>query len=118
MIQANLELTRFRDVEIHEREIEGKMEECLSIPIKRNGLFFGKKGSVKLVLMLFEKRANPLNESHYVSVYIPDKKVYADIVKLGFKENFKFLGNAKYKKSAEKHIRGKATSIEEAMNTD
>lgn len=118
MIMVNVELTRYRDVEIHQREIDGKLEECLSIPIVRNGLIFTKKDAVKMVLMLFEKRANTYNESHYVSAYVPYKDVCKDIIKLGYRDNFKFLGKAIYKKSVEKHNRQYVTPIDEAMDTD
>lgn len=94
MLYERIELTRFRNVEIIQREVEGQMEDCICIPIRRNGLYRTKGNRVYFRGFLMERHPNPKNHSHFVSVVIGDEEVRKEIEDLGFKKSFDYIGYA------------------------
>ena len=95
MLFESIELSKFIGVEIHQREVNGEMMDCISIPIRINSLSRVGKNRVFLNLLLFERRANPDNNTHYASVQIKDMKLKEEIEKLGFLNELRFIGNVK-----------------------
>ena len=118
MYYGSIILSNFMNTEIHEREVNGKLEECISIPILSNGLIFGKKRIVVMRFLCRDRKPNPENVSHYISMYIPDKSLSDRIEKLGFENNFKFIGSLKPSFITHKRNRDKNTSLDEAMDKD
>lgn len=115
MIYGNIELTKFICSEIHTREVNGVIEECISIPIRSNGLSKSKSGRVFMPYSMKERRPNPDNITHYVSVNIKDEKIRKRIEEYGFANNLKFIGYAKsiyYKKGHPSNV----VSLDDAMN--
>lgn len=116
MFYESIELTKFRNVEIEQREIDGKMEECISIPIERNSLYKLNNGRVFLKTFLIEKRPNPDNQSHFVSVCIRDEKLREEIERLGFRKDLNYIGYAKvYNKNRKYYYRQDKVPLDEAM---
>lgn len=95
MIYGNMELSKFICSEIHEREVNGVIEECISIPIRLNGLKKSNSNRVFMPYTMNERRPNPDNITHYVSVNIKDEKLRDEIERYGFSNNLKFIGYAK-----------------------
>lgn len=118
MFYESIELTKFRDVEIEKREIEGKMEECISIPIERNSLYKIGNSRVFLKCFLIEQRPNPENHSHFVSICIQDEKLRKEIERLGFKRDMNFIGHAKVYNKKRKYYPRDKVSLDKALDTD
>ena len=116
MLYESIDLTKFRNVEIEKREIEGKIEECISIPIERNGLYKSDIGRVFLQAFLMDRRPNPDNRSHFISMCIRDEKLREEIERLGFKDNLNYIGYAKmYNKNRKCYFRKDKVSLDEAL---
>lgn len=117
MILGNIEFTRLIGVEIQEREVNGKVEKCISIPIRPNGLLLSHQDRVYMDIMIKERRPNPDNISHYISVNIHNPKLMDEIKTLGYEMNLKFFGRAKvvYKKIA--NYRARISSLEKALES-
>ena len=98
MLLASIKLDNFRDVEIHQREVNGKIVDCVSIPMEENGIYkYGKFNNIILSFSIKEKRLSANNkQSHYISLYTKNKKLREEIERLGYKERLKFLGHAIY----------------------
>lgn len=94
MLYERIELTKFRNVEIIQREVDGKMEDCISIPINRNGLYRTEGNRVYFRGFLMERKPNPKNHSHFVTAMVSDKELRNEIEHLGFKRNFDYIGYA------------------------
>lgn len=116
MYYGSLELTRLRNVEIEEREVNGKMEKCISIPIVSNGLMIYKKDRVYMHITMNRRRPNPDKFTHYISISITDKKVRKEIEELGFVENLKFIGHMKAGYEVRKFSKNDMMSLDEAMD--
>lgn len=116
MFYESIELTKFRDVEIEKRLIDGKIEECISIPIERNSLYKTNNGRIFLSAFLIEKRPNPDNHSHFVSICIKDEKLRKEIERLGFKDNLNYIGYARvHNRKRKYYFRKDKVSLDEAM---
>ena len=118
MIFESLEITKMRGVEIHKREVNGEIQDCVSIPIKINGLCLTSKEKVFMNLLMKERRPNPDNLSHYVSLYTTDKDLIRDIKQSGFEKDYKFLGKAKIWMDYCKRRKASDTDLDKAMSTD
>lgn len=118
MYYGSIELSNFMNTMIHEREVNGKLEECISIPILSNGLIFGKKKVVIMRLLFKDRKPNPENVSHYISMYIPDKSISDRVKELGFENNLKFIGSMKPSFITYRKSRNKNTSLDEAMDKE
>lgn len=121
MLFETIELSKFIGVEIHQREVNGEMMDCISIPIRINSLNRLGRDRVFLNLLLFERRANPDNNTHYASVQIKNMKLKEEIEKLGFLGDLRFIGNVKngiwkHKRKAEN--KDNKVSLDEAMNIE
>lgn len=115
MVYCNVELSKFIGAEIEIREVNGELTECISIPIKTNGMRIGKNKKVFFPFLLKEKKPNLYNQTHYISLYNKDREFRKRISELGYEENLKFLGYAKsvfYKKRDYR----KAVPLEEAIS--
>lgn len=118
MYYIDLELSRLLNTEFVTREVDGAAEEGIWIPIKRNGLIYGKHRTIYLPMIMREMQPNPRGCTHYISLYIKDKRERHKLIyKDGF-INLKFLGNAKPIQSFSKRIRAKDVSLEEAMEKE
>lgn len=96
MFYVCIELSRMLCTEIEEREINGRMEQCISIPMSINGIEMSKRGNIYLNLNLVERRElGRSNETHYASVIFWDKDMYEKIKELGYEKNLKYVGYAK-----------------------
>lgn len=118
MYYEKIELTRYIGAELHEREVNGKLETCISIPIVPNGLVFGKKCEVYMRLICNDRKPNYQNVSHYVSVYVPDKKFWENLDKLGYRNNLMYLGEMKPSFFQRKKLNKNPVSLDEAMDRD
>lgn len=121
MYYGYIELSKFAGAEIHEREVDGKVERCISIPIRINGFAENNSKSEYGRRIFFnfianDMRPNPNNFSHYISLYSRDKKVVEDINKYGHYESLRFLG--KLRPGVSNSHFYKKTSIDDAMKTD
>lgn len=92
MMKECIELTRFIGAEIEEREVHGRMEKCVSIPIKLNGLVTSKDGRIFLNLNLFPRKPNMKGDTHFVSVSFANKELQSKVKELGYEEDLKFIG--------------------------
>lgn len=122
MFYGYIELNKFACTEIHEREVNGKLERCISIPIKLNGFTenTAENGFRKRVFFNFvanDMKPNPQGNSHYISLYSRDKEVVENIRKYDYFEDLRFLGRMRPGLN-NNHPRSKTTSIDDAMKTE
>lgn len=87
-------LNKMRDVTYETREIDDGFEECIVIPMRRNGIRHTSKGSTILPIALNEKRPNAYKQTHYASI-IMDKELRQEVEELGYGDRFKYFGYAK-----------------------
>lgn len=92
MLYESLDLTKFIGVEIEEREVNGRIQSCISIPIKLNGLVLSRKNRVYLNLCLIDKHMNERNETHFVSVRFSDKNALENVTRLGYDKDLRYIG--------------------------
>lgn len=118
MYYETIVLSNLMNVEFHEREVEGKMEKCISIPIISSGLIYGKNSSVILRLLCRNKKPNWDNVSHYISLYAPDKELRKRISERGYLDRYKFIGDMKPSFLTDYHRGKPSMSLDEAMETD
>lgn len=121
MLFESIELSKFIGVDIHQREVNGEMMDCISIPIRINSLNRMGKNRVFLNLLLFERRANCDNNTHYASVQINDVKLKEEIEKLGFLKDLRFIGNVKngiWRHKRKVGDKENKVSLDDAMNVE
>ena len=116
MLFASIELSKYIGTEIHKREVNGELVDCISIPIQPNGLFVSTKKRVYAGYTINERRANSYGQTHYISATIRDKKLYRKLVDLGFMSDLKFIGDAKMTTKWVKTHAGKEVSLDKAMD--
>lgn len=116
MLFASIELSKYIGAEIHQREVNGELVDCISIPIQPNGLFLSPKRKVYAGYTINERRTNCYGQSHYISATIRDKKLHQKLEDLGFMQDLKFIGSAKTTTAWVKTHPGVKTSLEEAMD--
>lgn len=111
-------LNKLRDVSYETREFDGALEECIVIPMRRNGIKHTEHGSTVLNFAMNEKRPNVYNQTHFISLFA-DENVMKEAKALGFEDRFKYLGYAKlvYNKKAIDYS-GKRVSLDDAMEID
>ena len=111
-------LNKLRDVSYETREIDGELEECIVIPMRRNGIKHTEHGSTVLNFAMNEKRPNVYNQTHFISLFA-DENVMKEAKALGFEDRFTYLGYAKlvYNKKAIDYS-GKRVSLDDAMEID
>lgn len=90
-----LEVERLIGAEVHERVFNGETVECISIPIKENGMHFTSKGHLLMEMYVTPRRPNPQNITHYLSLCFNPliKHEYLKIKEAGFYEQVKFIGH-------------------------
>ena len=111
-------LNKLRDVSYETREFDGELEECIVIPMRRNGIKHTEHGSTVLNFAMNEKRPNVYNQTHFISLFA-DENVMKEAKALGFEDRFKYLGYTKlvYNKKAIDYS-GKRVSLDDAMEID
>lgn len=117
----NLNLAKLRYVEFHEREIEGRMEKCISIPLRINGIREGKKGNTHLYALLKEAPLNNLGRLYSVVPYISDKKLFARLLNSGWWKQMYYFGDVRRytgKTRIENNKRRSGIPLEDAMERD
>lgn len=96
MLRLSLDMSKFIGVELHQREFNGELVDCVSIPVKWNGARFKKGGSIIVEFTIVPKKPNKKNETHYVSLfYLPRyfKEQYMKVKELGLYEQVKYIGH-------------------------
>ena len=111
-------LHKLRDVSYETRDVDGALEECIVIPMRRNGIKHTEHGCTVLNFAMNDKLPNAYNQTHYISV-LADDDVREEIKALGYEDRFKYLGYAKlvYNKKAIDYS-GKRVSLDDAMEID
>lgn len=112
-------LHKLRDVSYETRDIDGTLEECIVIPIRRNGIHKSDKGSVYMNLAMNDKLPNAYNQTHYISV-MADDDVIEEAKNLGYEDRFKYFGFAKLVRNSKRStdFSGRKVSLDVAMETD
>lgn len=95
MYYIDIDLSKYRDAEFVTRDVDGIPEEGIWIPIKRNGFVFGRHKTVHARFLMKERQPNLYGISHYLSMYVKDKKLRDEFLENGFKNEFNFVGYAK-----------------------
>lgn len=95
MYFVDIELSKLRNTEFITRTVDGLEEEGLWIPIKKNGLVFGRHRTVHLKCLMKDRQPNPYGISHYISLYVKDPKIRQTFIDDGFGKALMFIGNAK-----------------------
>lgn len=110
-------LSKLLDVSYETREVDGVPQECIIIPLHKNGLKKDPRtGSVGFSLGMYERRPNPWRHTHYISWILPDG-LYAEYKRLGLSDRFTLFGHAKLNpKRSEKKFAGTPKSIDEILS--
>lgn len=88
-------LSKLLDVSYETREVDGVPQECIVIPLEKNGLKrHPKSGNVMVELAMYEQRPNAWRTTHYVSWVLP-RELYLKYKEYGLSDRFTFFGNAK-----------------------
>lgn len=116
MYVGNIELNKLIGAEIHEREFNGSMVKCISIPLDINGMSLTDSMKVYLHFSLKPMRPNRYNQTHYMSLEIKDKYIRDLVNSLGFEKSLKFIGNATLYDSVINGYRKRVFSLDEAMD--
>lgn len=94
MMLIEVDLHRLIGVDIEQREVDGVVQDCVSIPIKPNGIKQGYRHTLKLYLGATRKHANPQGQTHYLSVHFMSIDDYIKADNLGYMDDqLKFVGN-------------------------
>lgn len=122
MFFLNIDLSKLRNTEFHEREIEGKVEKCISIPIESNGLVIRGRKEVHLYALMKERKPNPDGITHTVVPYITSKKLFAELISNGWWKSMYYLGKVskKYQRNLNNpfYNNNNSVSLDEAMEKD
>lgn len=121
MLNMTVELTKMLYTETHFREINGQMEECISIPIRINGLDKFGKDRVFLNMYLFKRNPNNKNVNYYASIRYRDKNLRQKVIDMGYKNNISYIGsiwfNYFFKRSRFAQNKNEV-SLDDALNID
>lgn len=115
MIVMNIELTKFIGAEIHERDIMGKVQKCISIPIEENAIKISSSGRAFVDMSLNNMKPNKNNESYYISVIIRDKKKRERVRELGYDVDLKFIGKAANRDWRKRYFYNQKTNIDKIL---
>ena len=112
-------LNKLRDVSYETRDVDGTLEECIVIPMRRNGIRKTDKGSVFMNLAMNDKLPNAYNQTHYISV-LADEDIMKEVKALGYEDRFKYFGFAKLVRNNKRStdFSGRRVSLDTAMETD
>lgn len=112
-------LSQLLDVSYETREIDGVPQQCIVIPLEKNGLSrSSRNGSVRFSLGMFEKRPNPFRQTHYLSWMLPTE-LYREYKELGLADRFTFFGSAKLtNRKSERKYAGTAKSLDEILKNE
>lgn len=115
MFFIDIKLNSLRNTEIHQREVDGTVEDCISIPIRSNGLIVKKRREIHLYALMKERTPNPEKVTHYIVPYIKDKFLFSKLINTGWWKTMFYLGTAKKcfgmsEKKSKGHV-----SLDEAM---
>lgn len=120
MLFETIDLSKLFDTEFHEREINGKKELCLSIPLRINGIDMLPNGRCFLNCYLADRYANNRNITHLVMRRYRDKELYGKLIELGFGKNINRFGTVRsgfHEQEVKYENRGRIP-LEEAMNRE
>lgn len=97
MLFCVIRMSDFIGAEIHQREVMGEIQDCVSIPIKINGIRQYPKAGLQLHLLMVPKKPNPRQETHYLSVSFDSlspeaKKMQRKVYGLGYWKQLKYIG--------------------------
>lgn len=120
MLFETIDLSKLFDTEFHEREIHGKKELCLSIPLRINGIDRLPNGRCFLNCYLADRYANSQNITHFVMRRYRDKELYRKLIELGFAKNINRFGTVRgaYQRQDVQPELRKRIPLEEAMNRE
>ena len=68
-------LNKLRDVSYETRDVDGTLEECIVIPMRRNGIKHTEHGSTVLNFAMNEKRPNVYNQTHFISLFADENEI-------------------------------------------
>lgn len=77
--------------ELRDVDGEGLEEECLSIPLRRNGIIRHHTKGALMNLTLTKLRYPRFDRSHFLSVRLP-KDIQEEIEELGYGKRLRFIG--------------------------
>lgn len=89
-----LYLTRLVGVDLHYREVNGKMEECISIPMRLNGI--EKKYENNKVfwgIYMYPDKPNSQNKSHYLAIELKNPEAKKDMMKISGDTWLRYVGS-------------------------
>lgn len=110
-------LSKLLDVSYETREVDGVPQECIIIPLHKNGLKKDPRtGSVGFSLGMYERRPNAWGHTHYISWLLPEG-LYAQYKDLGLTERFTLFGHAKLSaRKSERKYGGTQKTIDEILS--
>lgn len=122
MYFLNIDLSRLMFTEFHEREVNGELVKCISIPLDINGIMMRRKNEPHLYCLMKERQPNPNGELFAIIPYISSKRTFATLYKNGWWRNMYFLGKVtKYRGTKIEYGKYKnknAVSLDDAMERE
>lgn len=122
MYFLNIVLSRLMFTEFHEREVNGELVKCISIPLDINGIMIRRKNEPHLYCLMKERQPNPNGELFSIIPYISSKRTFAKLCQSGWWRNMYFLGKVtKYRgKSLENKLykNKNVVSLDDAMERE
>lgn len=112
-------LSQLLDVSYEIRDIDGVPQQCIVIPLEKNGMSrSSKNGRVSFSLGMFEKRPNPFRQTHYLTWMLPTE-LYNEYRELGLADRFTFFGSAKLTtRKSERKYSGTTKSLDDILKND
>ena len=122
MYFLNIILSRLMFTEFHEREVNGELAKCISIPLEINGIMIRGKNEPHLYCLMKERQPNPNGEMFSIIPYISSKRTFAKLYQSGWWRNMYFLGKVtKYRGTKIEYGKYKnknAVSLDDAMERE
>lgn len=122
MYFLNIDLSKLLNTEFHEREVNGEVVKCISIPLDMNGIIIRRRREPHLYCLLKERQPNPNGELFSVIPYISSKKLFAQLLNSGWWRTMYYLGKVtKYRgrlDSKNKYKNNNAVSLDDAMERE
>lgn len=125
MAVVAIQLDRLVGAEIHQREVNGEMCDCISIPIKWNGITCYRGTHYYIDFNMTRKRPNPNGHTHYLSLLYPPSMMewYDKVKNLGLTKGLSYVGvvyggDKSYEKTPKYKSTNTIEGIKRALNKE
>jgi hypothetical protein len=113
-----LRMDRLLGAEIVKGEFEGEVVDYIMFPMKANGLLVSASKKIRWLLTIFKKTPTAWGETHYCSVYSPQRDFYKKLQERGYARNLQFIGTIRQNKWNKAQTNAVQRDYDEAMKIE